>query len=283
VANRVEPACPCCYRPVDRMRLTSTIGFTRPHLLLAAAALGLSLGLVTSLGCATQMCTSQCDSQHPGEGHRTTVLGDLVNPTARWNVCHERCMVANNPRNTKAAAAAAAAPIEGPTANDSQYDYIEREMNGANELLGNGQLDDAYIIYNELCGLYSYFPACEAMLGRAKQLSAEGKVPEGEAILAELCGKRNYGPACYEQELHAASSASEANAGDTGEGETPAGAPLPTEAEPACKQSIKSHCVASCEDRSAAERGPCEVQCMQRPLSDFDGTLKECTPSLLGY
>jgi hypothetical protein len=69
---------------------------------------------------------------------------------------------------------------------------------------------------------------------------------------------------------------------------TPEPEPEP-EPEPAadpdavCKTAIKAHCVESCADKTVTDRGPCEVDCMQRPLSMFNGRLKECTPGIADY
>lgn len=69
---------------------------------------------------------------------------------------------------------------------------------------------------------------------------------------------------------------------------TPATEP-PTLADPTepntdpCKAAIKEHCVGACASAPAADRGPCEVQCMREPVESYDGKLKECTPDLADY
>lgn len=57
----------------------------------------------------------------------------------------------------------------------------------------------------------------------------------------------------------------------------------PFAAEKGCKDAIKTQCVAVCNPKNPEARGPCEVECLRRPMSDFDGTLKECTPDIGGY
>jgi len=50
----------------------------------------------------------------------------------------------------------------------------------------------------------------------------------------------------------------------------------------ACKHEAKYHCANLCitESKTPTDRPPCEVKCLKRPLSDWDGTIPECTANL---
>lgn len=205
----------------------------------------------------------------------------MVVPTPRWQTCYDRCEV-----QARSAPANKAETDPSAVTSSKRMAYIEKNMTQAHAMQEAGDIDGAYEIYVELCNLYTYFPACGEVLARAQQWYAEQNARDADDVVVWLCDKKQYGPACYEREQRNASQRPAAEDSAPAEAQPPAEPPpsaLPADAEPGCRAAIKSYCVAVCQAKPAAEHGPCEVQCMQRPISDYDGTLKECTPSLLGY